>query len=91
MSTDEILFGLGLTLVLAVGSQLLARRLSLPAIVVLLPAGFIAGIATDDVHPDSLLGPLYQPFVSIAVGVILFLPLARLAVAPLALAWNRHR
>jgi NhaP-type Na+/H+ or K+/H+ antiporter len=72
MSTDEILFGLGLTLVLAVGSQLLARRLSLPAIVVLLPAGFVAGIATDDVHPDALLGALYQPFVSIAVGVILF-------------------
>jgi NhaP-type Na+/H+ or K+/H+ antiporter len=72
MSTDEILFGLGLTLVLAVGSQLTARRLSLPAIVVLLPAGFVAGIATDDVHPDALLGALYQPFVSVAVGVILF-------------------
>src|SRR4029450_5987609 len=43
-----------------------------PAIVVLLPAGFVAGIATDDVHPDALLGALYQPFVSIAVGVILF-------------------
>src|SRR4029450_2566207 len=43
-----------------------------PAIVVLLPAGFVAGIATDDVHPDALLGALYQPFVSIAVGLILF-------------------
>lgn len=72
MSTDAVLFGLGLTLVLAVGSQLLARRLSLPAIVVLLPAGFVAGIATDDIHPDALLGALYQPFVSLAVGVILF-------------------
>lgn len=72
MSTDDVLLGLGLVLVLAVGAQLLARRLGLPAIVVLLPAGFIAGIATDDVHPDALLGPLYQPFVSIAVGVILF-------------------
>ena len=72
MSTDAVLFGLGITLVLAVGSQLLARRLSLPAIVVLLPAGFVAGIATDDIHPDALLGSLYQPFVSLAVGVILF-------------------
>jgi NhaP-type Na+/H+ or K+/H+ antiporter len=59
-------------LVLAVGSQLVARRLRLPAIVVLLPTGFLAGIATDDVHPDKLLGALYQPFVSLAVGVILF-------------------
>jgi NhaP-type Na+/H+ or K+/H+ antiporter len=72
MSTDDILLGLGLVLVLAVSSQLLARRLGIPAIVVLLPAGFVAGVATDDVHPDALLGSLYQPFVSIAVGVILF-------------------
>ena len=28
---------------------------------------------------------------AIALGVVLFLPLARLAAAPLALAWNRHR
>jgi NhaP-type Na+/H+ or K+/H+ antiporter len=84
MSTDEILFGLGLVLVLAVGSQLAARRLSLPAIVVLLPAGFVAGIATDDVHPDALLGALYQPFVSLAVGVILFEAGLRLAFREVA-------
>jgi NhaP-type Na+/H+ or K+/H+ antiporter len=72
LSADDILLGLGLVVVLAVGSQLLARRLGLPAIVVLLPAGFIAGVATDAVHPEDLLGSLYQPFVSLAVGVILF-------------------
>ena len=59
-------------LVLAVSSQLVAQRLGLPAIVVLLPAGFVAGIATDDVHPETLLGPLYQPFVTLAVSIILF-------------------
>ena len=72
MSTNQILFGLALVLVLAVGSQLLARLLRVPALVVLLPVGFLAGAATDDVHPEKLLGSLYQPFVSIAVGVILF-------------------
>ncbi|MET0818471.1 MAG: cation:proton antiporter [Solirubrobacteraceae bacterium] len=72
MSTDDVLLGLGLVLVLAVGAQLVARLMRLPAIVVLLPAGFLAGAATDVVHPDRLLGDLYQPFVSIAVGVILF-------------------
>jgi hypothetical protein len=55
MSTDDVLLGLGLVTVLAVGSQLLAGRVRLPAIVVLLPVGFLAGIATDDVHPDALL------------------------------------
>src|SRR5262245_56470344 len=72
MTTNQILFGLGLVLVLAVGSQLAARVLRVPGLVILLPIGFLAGIATDDVHPDNLLGSLYQPFVSIAVGVILF-------------------
>jgi NhaP-type Na+/H+ or K+/H+ antiporter len=72
VSGNQILFGLALVFVLAVGSQLLARPLRVPALVVLLPAGFLAGIATDDVHPDRLLGSLYQPFVSLAVGVILF-------------------
>ena len=72
MSTDEILGGLALVLVLAVSSQLVARRLRIPAIVVLLPAGFAAGATTDDVQPDALLGSLYQPFVTLAVGVILF-------------------
>src|SRR3954451_20843127 len=84
MSSDEILSGLGLVVVLAVGAQLLSRRLGLPAIVLLLPAGFIAGIVTDDVHPDALLGPLYQPFVSIAVGVILFEAGLRLSLAEVA-------
>src|SRR4051812_13875953 len=68
----DALIGLGLVTVLAVGSQLAARRVRLPAIVVLLPVGFVAGILTQDVRPAVLLGPLYQPFVSVAVGVILF-------------------
>ena len=76
-------------LVLAVGSQLLARRLGLPAIVVLLPAGFVAGIATDDVHPDMLLGALYQPFVTLAVGVILFEAGLRLSFGEVAVGVRR--
>jgi NhaP-type Na+/H+ or K+/H+ antiporter len=84
MSTDDVLLGLGLVIVLAVSSQLLAGRLRLPAIVVLLPVGFLAGIATDDVHPDALLGPLYQPFVSLAVGLILFEAGLRLSLREVA-------
>jgi hypothetical protein len=42
------------------------------AIVLLLPAGFVAGAATDDVHPDALPGNAYQPLVSLGVGLILF-------------------
>src|SRR5689334_18002467 len=84
MSANDILLGLALVLVVAVSAQLLSRRFGVPAIVVLLPAGFLAGIATDDVHPATLLGPLYQPFVSIAVGVILFEAGLRLSFADIA-------
>ncbi len=72
MTSEAILFGLGLTFALAVGSQVLATRLGLPAIIVLLPAGFCAGALTDDINPENLLGPLFQPLVSLAVAVILF-------------------
>jgi NhaP-type Na+/H+ or K+/H+ antiporter len=89
MTTNNILLGIGLVLVLAVGSQLLARRLRIPAIVVLLPAGFIAGIATDYVHPEDLLGDLYQPFVSLAVGIILFEAGLRLSFGELVLGAHR--
>ena len=43
LSTDQILIGFGLLLVLAVGSQVLASQLRIPALIILLPAGFIAG------------------------------------------------
>src|ERR671922_1053176 len=72
LSTDQILKGLGLVIVLALASQLVSRRLRLPAIVLLLPVGFAAGAATDDVHPDALFGNAYQPLVSLGVGLILF-------------------
>ena len=46
MSTDQVLAGVGLIVVLAVGSQVLASRLRIPALIILLPAGFIAGALT---------------------------------------------
>jgi NhaP-type Na+/H+ or K+/H+ antiporter len=72
MTTDQILLGVGLTLSLAVGCQILASRLRIPALIVLLPVGFVAGALTEVVNPDQLLGPLFEPLVSLAVAVILF-------------------
>lgn len=83
VTTDQTLLGLGLVSVLGIGSQLLARPLRVPAIVVLLPVGFAAGVLSEEVRPANLLGPLYQPFVSIAVGVILFEAGLRLSFAQL--------
>ncbi|MFE2916543.1 cation:proton antiporter [Kitasatospora indigofera] len=72
MTTQQIFVGLGLIVVLAVGGQVLASRLRIPAIIVLLPLGFAAGAITDTVHPDQLLGDAYPPLVSLAVAVILY-------------------
>jgi NhaP-type Na+/H+ or K+/H+ antiporter len=72
VTTNQLLIGLGLTVVLAVGSQVAASRLRIPALIVLLPAGFTAGALTSDVNPEKLLGPVFQPMVSLAVAVILY-------------------
>lgn len=68
MSTNDILTGLGLVIVIALGCELVADRTRLPAIVLLLPAGFIAGALTSDVHPSTLFGAAFQPLVSLGVG-----------------------
>jgi NhaP-type Na+/H+ or K+/H+ antiporter len=47
VTTNQALFGLALTVVLAVGSQVLAKSLRIPALIVLLPVGFAAGAMTS--------------------------------------------
>jgi NhaP-type Na+/H+ or K+/H+ antiporter len=72
MTTNQVLLGAGLILVLAVGSQVLANQLRIPALIIMLPAGFAAGALTSDVNPERLLGSAFQPLVSLAVAVILY-------------------
>jgi NhaP-type Na+/H+ or K+/H+ antiporter len=72
MTTSDIFVGLGLIVALAVSCQIAATRLRLPAIVLLLPAGFIAGNLTSVVNPNTLFGASFSPMVSLAVAIILF-------------------
>ena len=84
MSTDQVLSGVALILLLAVGSQVAASRLRIPALIILLPAGFAAGALTTSVDPERLLGPAFRPLVSLSVAVILY-------DAGLALELDRRR
>ncbi|MGI8727505.1 MAG: cation:proton antiporter [Solirubrobacterales bacterium] len=59
-------------LALAVGGSLVADRLGVPSIVILLVAGLVVGPILGVLDPDALLGDLLFPFVTLAVGVILF-------------------
>ncbi|MFG3232866.1 cation:proton antiporter [Streptomyces antibioticus] len=72
MTEDQVFRGLGLIVALAAGSQVLASRLRIPALIVLLPVGFTAGALTDAVNPERLLGDAFSPLVSLAVAVILY-------------------
>lgn len=66
------LVGLTAIVVLGVGSQWLAWRLKLPAIIVLLVAGVLAGPVSGFLNPDELFGEVLFPIISLAVALILF-------------------
>jgi NhaP-type Na+/H+ or K+/H+ antiporter len=56
-----------------VGAQLLAHALAVPQIVPLLAIGVLVGPhALGIIDPDELLGETLEPFVTLAVGVVLF-------------------
>ena len=72
MSTSDIFLGFGTTVILAVGCQIIAAKFRLPAIVLLLPVGFIAGHYITEVNPEKTLGPAFSPLVALGVAIILF-------------------
>lgn len=57
---------------LGVGSQWLAWRLRMPAIVLMLVAGILIGPVAGVFDPARDIGPLMAPIISIAVAIILF-------------------
>ena len=72
MTGEDILLGIALTVALATGSQILANKLHVPALIILLPVGFTAGALTDVIHPGRLIGPDFPALVSLSVAVILY-------------------
>jgi hypothetical protein len=60
VSASDIVLGFGITVILAVGCQIIAAKFRLPAIVLLLPAGFIAGHYITEVNPEKTLGPAHR-------------------------------
>lgn len=67
-------YTLGLTLILTLGAtaQWLAWRFKLPSILLLLVFGFVAGPVAKWINPDLILGKLAEPYISLAVAVVLF-------------------
>ncbi len=71
-SDADLGVGLAAVVVFGVGAQLLASRIQVPAILLLLLGGVLAGPVLEIVNPDELLGDLLFPAVSLAVGILLF-------------------
>lgn len=69
---DNLSLTFALIGVLGVGSQWLAVRLHMPAIVFMLVAGLLAGPAFGLIDPINDFGALFKPIVAIAVALILF-------------------
>ncbi|SOE10634.1 sodium/proton antiporter (CPA1 family) [Hoeflea halophila] len=69
---DDIVLKLSVIGAAGIAAQWFAWRLRLPAIVLLLAAGFVAGPATGFLDPAADFGTVYRPMVSIAVAIILF-------------------
>ena len=73
MSTEAVLVGLSLVVILSVVARLIGDWAKLPVIVPLLAIGVIAGDSvTGLLDPDELLGDALSPFVQIVVALILF-------------------
>ena len=72
MSSQTILLVIAGVLSLGVGAQWLAWRFRLPSILLLLLVGFAVGPASGLAPAELLRGAWIFPFVSLAVGIILF-------------------
>ncbi len=70
--SEHLLLGLATIIALGIVAQWLAWRLHLPAILLLLISGIIAGPATGILNPDELFGDLLFPLVSVSVAIIIF-------------------
>ena len=72
MSADEATIGLATIVVFGVGCQWIARRIGIPSLLLLLPAGLLAGDVLGLVKPEELFGDLLSPLVTLLVGLLLF-------------------
>ncbi|MDZ7681464.1 MAG: cation:proton antiporter [Fodinibius sp.] len=67
-----LLIGITSILVFGIGAQWVAWRFKLPAILLLLISGILAGPVFGLLDPDVLMGDLLTPFISLSVAIILF-------------------
>ncbi|MFS0673226.1 cation:proton antiporter [Ornithinibacillus sp. 179-J 7C1 HS] len=68
----SLLFEVMLIFFLGIGSQWVAWRYRMPAIVVMAVTGLVVGPIFGFINPEEDFGNLYSPIISVAVAIILF-------------------
>lgn len=68
----DIVLAVMLVGVAGIGAQWLAWRANAPAIVLMAVAGIVLGPVFGLLRPEETFGDIYQPAISLAVGIILF-------------------
>jgi len=66
------MLGAALVFGIATACQLIAPKLRVPALILLLPAGFIGGQLFPSMNPEKVLGGAFSPIVNLLVALILF-------------------
>jgi len=69
---SSILFEIMLIGLLGIGSQWVAWKYRMPAIVVMSVVGLLVGPVFGIINPEADFGDLYSPIISVAVAIILF-------------------
>ncbi len=80
---SEIYLGLLAIFVIGIGAQWLGRLLRIPPLLILLPAGLIAGGGLGIVKPEQIFGDLLYPGVTFLVSLLLFQSALKLRVVDL--------
>lgn len=69
---EHLFTGIGLVLTTGILCQWAGWLLRIPAMIILIAAGFILGPVTGLVRPDELLGNFMEPLISFSIAIILF-------------------
>lgn len=72
LTPEQIVLVIALVFALAIACQVVAPRLHVPGLLLLLPAGFLLGMAFPALNLEDLLGSAFGPAVDLVVAVILF-------------------
>jgi NhaP-type Na+/H+ or K+/H+ antiporter len=72
LTNEQILFSIAASFAVCMLCQWLAWIVKLPAIIFLLLAGIISGPVFHVLSPETLMGHLFSPFISLSVAIILF-------------------